>query len=267
MNADDWDSCTDPDAMLMYLGDSGRVFSRKLRLFAVACCRRIWQLMTDPRSRALVEVVERHLDGGATEDEWEAASAAAYEAWYESAVLSTPELYGQPRRPMTAEEVTAVRVLMSTTHAAWAIGYESIQAIPGHEARAVAHEAAREAAWAVAHQDYLTSGVAHEDYLTSPERPAQCVLLRDIYGDPFRPLPPLSPSRLTWHGGIILQLAQAAYEDRDLPEGTLKASRLAVLADALEEAGSSDTELLGHLRGNGPHVRGCFALDAVLGRS
>jgi hypothetical protein len=41
---------------------------------------------------------------------------------------------------------------------------------------------------------------------------------------------------------------------------------LAVLADALEEAGCADAGLLGHLRSRGPHVRGCWALDLILGR-
>jgi hypothetical protein len=61
-------------------------------------------------------------------------------------------------------------------------------------------------------------------------------------------------------------LAQAAYEIRLLPAGTLDSLRLAILADALEEAGCLDTALLDHLRGPGPHVRGCFALDAILAR-
>jgi hypothetical protein len=255
MNAADWDSCTDPDAMLRYLGDLGRVLSRKFRLFAVACCRRIWHLMTDPRSRSLVEVVERHLDGCATEDEWKAASTAAYEAWAESSALSVPELFGEPRRPMTAEEVAAAGALHSTTSAAWAIGLGAINAIPGQEARAVAHEAAREVARAV-----------HENYPMSPERPAQCGLLRDIFGNPFRPLAPLDSALLNWDDGVVVQLAQAAYEERVLPDGHLDPARLAVLADALEEGGCATPEILLHLRSPGPHVRGCFVLDALPGR-
>jgi hypothetical protein len=43
-------------------------------------------------------------------------------------------------------------------------------------------------------------------------------------------------------------------------------ARLAILADMLEEAGCADAELLGHLRGPGPHVRGCGAVDALLGK-
>jgi hypothetical protein len=61
-------------------------------------------------------------------------------------------------------------------------------------------------------------------------------------------------------------MASAIYEERALPEGTFDPGRLAVLADALEEVGAADPDLLGHLRGPGPHVRGCFAVDAVLGK-
>jgi hypothetical protein len=59
-------------------------------------------------------------------------------------------------------------------------------------------------------------------------------------------------------------LARAAYDERSLPSGTLDLTRLAVLADALEDAGVADEALVGHLRGPGPHVRGCWALDRVL---
>jgi hypothetical protein len=62
-------------------------------------------------------------------------------------------------------------------------------------------------------------------------------------------------------------LAQAAYDERVLPAGTLDTARLAVLADALEDAGCADADLLGHLRGPGPHVRGCWAVDLLLGKA
>jgi hypothetical protein len=57
------------------------------------------------------------------------------------------------------------------------------------------------------------------------------------------------------------------YEERELPSGHLDAARLAILADMLEEAGRTDRGILGHLRGLGPHVRGCVAVDALVGRS
>jgi hypothetical protein len=61
-------------------------------------------------------------------------------------------------------------------------------------------------------------------------------------------------------------LATACYEERELPSGHLDPARLAVLADALEETGYADSAILGHLRGPGPHVRGCWALDLVLSK-
>jgi hypothetical protein len=70
-----------------------------------------------------------------------------------------------------------------------------------------------------------------------------------------------------WNDSTVVRLAQAAYEERHLPAGTLDTGRLAVFADALEEAGCMDADILGHLRGPGPHVRGCWAVDLCLGKS
>ena len=67
-------------------------------------------------------------------------------------------------------------------------------------------------------------------------------------------------------GGAVKKLAEAVYDDRDLPSGHLDAGRLAVLADMLEEAGCADAGILGHLRGPGPHVRGCWVVDLLTGR-
>ena len=54
-------------------------------------------------------------------------------------------------------------------------------------------------------------------------------------------------------------LARRTYDEGDF-------AALPVLGDALEDAGCADPELLGHLRGPGPHVRGCWALDLLLGK-
>jgi hypothetical protein len=87
----------------------------------------------------------------------------------------------------------------------------------------------------------------------------RCALIRCIFGNPFRPLPAADPAWLRWNGGAILKLARAVYEDRAF-------ERLPILADALEEAGCADADLLGHLRGPGPHARGCWAVDWILGK-
>lgn len=88
--------------------------------------------------------------------------------------------------------------------------------------------------------------------------------LHCIFGNPFRP-PPTLDARLVDREASCL--ATAAYEHRDLPSGRLRPERLAALAAALEAAGCQDAELLAHLRSEGPHWRGCWGLDAVLGRS
>jgi hypothetical protein len=94
---------------------------------------------------------------------------------------------------------------------------------------------------------------------------AHPALLREIFGNPFRPVS-VRPAWLAWNDGAVPRLARAAYEERSLPAGTLDRARLAVLADALEEAGCADPDILSHLRG-GPHVRGCWAIDLLLGNA
>jgi hypothetical protein len=97
------------------------------------------------------------------------------------------------------------------------------------------------------------------------ERAAQCPLLRDLF-DPHHPVE-IDPAWLAGGSGAVTRLARAAYEERLLPGGHLDAARLAVLADALEDAGCTDPGLLGHLRVPGPHVRGCFVVDLLLAKA
>jgi hypothetical protein len=89
----------------------------------------------------------------------------------------------------------------------------------------------------------------------SAARRLQADLLRDLVGRKARPV---WPAWLNWGGGAVRQLARAIYQDHAFGE-------LAVLADALEEAGCDDAELLGHCRAPGRHARGCWLLDALLG--
>jgi hypothetical protein len=91
---------------------------------------------------------------------------------------------------------------------------------------------------------------------------ASVQVLRCIFGNPFRPVAIDS----IWRTPTVTALATAAYDDRILPAGTLDPDRLAVLADALEDAGCDNDEILTHLRGPGPHVRGCWAVDLLLGK-
>ncbi len=86
-----------------------------------------------------------------------------------------------------------------------------------------------------------------------------CDLLRCVVGNPCRTVPQIPPTVLAWDGGIAVKLATSRPRERHV-----RPERMGVLADALEDAGCTATELLDHLRGPGPHCRGCFALDPLL---
>ena len=91
------------------------------------------------------------------------------------------------------------------------------------------------------------------------EARAQTELLRCIFGPlPFRRVS-LDATGLAWEGSTTRKLAEAIYDERAF-------DHLPILADALEDAGCADADLLGHLRGPGLHVRGCWALDALLAK-
>ena len=90
------------------------------------------------------------------------------------------------------------------------------------------------------------------------ERMAQSDLLRCIFGNPFHVIE-ISNDWLTWRDGTVPKVAQSIYDDRvfaDLP----------ILADALEEAGCDNADILAHCRSGGEHVRGCWVIDLILGK-
>ena len=92
------------------------------------------------------------------------------------------------------------------------------------------------------------------------ERFSQAGLLCDIFGIPFRPTPSLPIAVLAWNDRTVLRIAQGIYEERAFDS-------LAILADALLDAGCDNEELMAHCRAAGPHVRGCWAVDLILGKS
>jgi hypothetical protein len=113
------------------------------------------------------------------------------------------------------------------------------------------------------YQGWIAAGSAVKEATTEAERGVLCALVRDLFGPlPFRPLA-LAPA---WRTAHVLALANDASDNRILPAGHLDPQRLGVLADALEEAGCTDADILDHLRGPGPHVRGCWAADAILAK-
>jgi hypothetical protein len=88
------------------------------------------------------------------------------------------------------------------------------------------------------------------------EQQAQCSLLRDIFGNPFRPVA-FDPA---WRTSAAVALASRMYESRDF-------APMPILADALQDAGCENDDILDHCRERGVHVRGCWVVDLVLGKA
>jgi hypothetical protein len=85
--------------------------------------------------------------------------------------------------------------------------------------------------------------------------PKEATAFRDIFGNPFRPVA-FSPE---WRTGTAVSLARTMYESREF-------SAMPILADALQDAGCDNEDILSHCRGTGPHIRGCWVTDLVLGK-
>jgi hypothetical protein len=118
----------------------------------------------------------------------------------------------------------------------------------------------RRAAYAVADSPWAVNHQLLYPKNRLGDRKQQASLLNDIFGNPFRSLPAIDPTVLAWNDGTVRKLAQGIYDERAF-------DRLTVLADALEEAGCSDPDILRHCRQPGEHVRGCWVLDLLLGKS
>jgi hypothetical protein len=210
MTEQEWLECTDPNPILPFL--RGKAGDRKFRLFCVACCRRIWPLLTHGRSRAMVDVLERFADGESDQAAMKVAERAAAKA-----------------RDLS----------------------------PSRAARA-ACEAARDlwkTAWAAARAVKIHWG----EERSAAESEAQSAAIRDLFGPlPCRTLT-ADPSWLRWHDGLAVSMARRMYDSRDF-------SDMPVLADALEEAGCQDQDILGHCRSGGEHVIGCWVVDLLLGK-
>jgi hypothetical protein len=242
----EWLTCRDPAAMLEYL--RGRPSDRKLRLFGVACCQRVWASIKGEPFREAVRVAELYADGLATQEEMEAARRTAL-------LLFPPLSGGEQEGAAAAISAAGSRkgaYLLDASYIPW---WED--EFNRGDPHAPAVVTARHAALAVAcgAGQHALFGSAAEP----AERREQAGIVRDIFGNPFKPVS-ISPAVLATQGGVVVRMATVIYEGRrweDMP----------LLGDALEEAGVTDQAVLDHCRGPGPHARGCHVVDALLGRS
>jgi len=242
--------------MLAFL--RGKVSNRKLRLFACACCRRIWHLVPpEPIWSATLEVAERFADGLVDVGALAAARTSALD--YSNATFQGR---GGPTQIAIFQVIgTVARIALEEPgHGLHFPDGSDEPTLCRNAAAALASDACnqvRVSRWKWLWAEFI-AGYPWEGVFRG-ERKAQATLLRDILGNPFRPTA-VDPAWLAWNAGTIVSLAQAIYDDRAF-------DRLPILADALEEAGCHDADILAHCRGPGPHLRGCWCLDLLLGQT
>jgi hypothetical protein len=223
----------EPSAMLFAI--ERQASDRKLLLFAVACCRRIWDRLDDA-SRSLLLATERYGDGGCSK----------------SQLLSARRLVRERTRQYPSAEWYATAALRD---AASVHDSEPHGSYSPDQAMGVARLVTR----SLLPTEFINGIAIGSDYSQTPEwkgeSAGQASLVRDIFGNPFRPVT-FSPA---WRTDTAVALVRQMYEARDF-------SAMPILADALQDAGCDSDDILTHCRGEGPHVRGCWVVDLVLRR-
>jgi hypothetical protein len=228
MTEQQWLESGDLREMLEFLRN--RASERKLRLFAVACCRHLpWSLELLQEESAfvqpLVKLAESFADGLLTRDEARVAQAAAQE--------KAKKRWDH----LQCYVITAIACLED-------------RAI---DAARIAADIASEIAYE-AYVDKLRDSQAQEACEIPMDQPA-AGWLRDICGNPFRSV----TFSLGWRTDTAVSMARQMYESQDF-------DGMPILADALQDAGCDNAPILEHCRGPGPHVRGCWAVDLILAK-
>jgi hypothetical protein len=249
MTEAEWLAARDPQPMLDAL--RRRAGGRKLRLFACACCRDVMPLLVsrwpavDERLRHAVGACEQEAEEpGGPRPMWDDYWACCQDL--RSVVTGRPW-------PEVQAAARAVRSLLDWWQSmAWS------QVLTPRERAVRAACAARDVARAAAEAVKCVAG-ANGRAARAGERARQAHLVRDLFGNPFRPAPRVDPTWLAWNGGTVRKLAEGIYAERAF-------DRLPILADALEDAGCTDAALLSHCRSAGEHMRGCWPVDLLLGK-
>ncbi|QJW97303.1 hypothetical protein [Frigoriglobus tundricola] len=259
MTETEWLACADPTLMLEFL--KGRASDRKLRLFICACCRRIWPLLTDQRSRHAVDVGENFADGLATDEERSdaegGATQASGEAWACVPGVKTP-VGGSNGEDICPSEYHPSLLRAAATQTAYFTVY-CLNARPWEKFRAIhlASRTCRSAAGTITltGQDWAEKKNTGQHY-SIEEFQRQSFMLLDVFGNPFRSVA-VEPS---WRTSTVLSFASQMYDSRNF-------SLMPILADALQDAGCDNPDILNHCRQSGEHVRGCWMVDLIMGKS
>jgi hypothetical protein len=255
MTEQEWLECSDPVPMLAFVGNNAR--RRKLQLFACACCRRIWKWM-DGETRVALEA-EEALAGGSPDAMHCLVSRKTF--------LETRPVQATPAGPIDARGFTGTSndLLMNI----FALGQHLLHnqaPSPQQHARRVVRFALDGAILEVVDgiaaiiSDADESEARGEQRTTAPdtvrnEYREHANLLREILGNPFR----ASSVAVEWLTADVLMLARGIAEEQAF-------DRLPILADALQDAGCDDQDILDHCRSGGPHHAACWVLDLIFQR-
>ncbi len=245
MTETEWLTATDPEPMLESL--QGKADDRKLRLFAVSCARRIWHFLDSDISRTAILAAEDAADQNTSDADLWSAYSAGYDLHTRMSLQRTTEereWVGQTENPVWLMNQQRLKATWVAISAAYRDAAKVAQQAPIFTAMALSEE----------HCSHVKNGHHRASLLERWARP-DADSLRCIFGNPFRPIT-LDPR---WQTETVVALATGIYAERAF-------DRMPILADALEEAGCDHADILSHCRGDGPHVRGCWVVDLVLGK-
>lgn len=219
-----------------------RSSDRRHLLFGCACCREVWDRLKMGQAKHLVALAEQFADGEISESVFRAGADKENFPDFDRQCSGEAE----PEVQLSACELTAIN------GARWL-------AAPNFRLSHGAYGVAQETCADRKHDYTPSPDYSYGGKFGVPSDPAEFVkripLLRDIFGNPFRPVT-VDPR---WQTETVVALAAGIYAERAF-------DRMPILADALEEAGCDHADILTHCRGDGPHVRGCWVVDLLLGK-
>jgi len=244
-NQEEWENESNPQALRAALTDS-QLDARRCRLYAVGCCRRIWNLMMHEDTRVAIEFVESLADGHGDASQFEEVTEKAGEVFGSTSMMDMLRDGEFDEIEEMGGEVESIKPLceladqlsldyLAVSHAAAAAD----TAIDLDPKESVGAEMC--AAWAASSQ--------HKNTTEDAEQKFQCDLIRCIFESPFKP-PAFDAN---WKSPDIVELANRMYESKDF-------SQMPTLGQLLQRNGCTDDTILAHCNDDN-HTRGCWLVD------
>jgi hypothetical protein len=233
MTEKEWSNCTEPIHLLRHVCFPKN--QRKLVLTACAWWRIVWHLLCEWDQNRLTKL-EAAIDTPPSPERdknltilWEVDLGMSNLVW------EMPTDRFRPNWTTDTAQLASVNIttIKTVDYADWGLVKKELKRTARHAAK--------------------SGKVVAQAWVKCQER--QCLIIREIFGNPFRPI----HFKPFWRTSNVISLAQTIYDER-------KFDQKPILADALEDAGCTNTEILGHCREPGPHVRGCWVVDLLLGK-